>query len=104
MGKALQKIKGKVKSALTKVRNAGRTLGKKLRKSKIGQALKNSGRKMRDFFKKKRDHLRDDKKRRVNHRKRSRDERRKKGRILPRPSRHAWRRRLPGSVPSRREN
>ncbi|MEU8829479.1 DUF4157 domain-containing protein [Streptomyces sp900116325] len=78
MGKALQKIKGKVKSALKKVRNAGRTLGKKLRKSKIGQALENSGKKMRDFFKKKRDRMRDDKKRRVNHRKRSRDERRKK--------------------------
>ncbi|MEV8310347.1 DUF4157 domain-containing protein [Streptomyces flavidovirens] len=78
LGKALQKIKGKVKSALKKVRNASKALGKKLRKSKIGQALKNSGKKMRDFFKKKRDRMRDDKKNRTNHRKQRRDQRKKK--------------------------
>ncbi|MFE4920032.1 DUF4157 domain-containing protein [Streptomyces sp. NPDC056661] len=78
LGRALTKIKGKVKSALKKIRNAGKALGRKLRKSKIGQALNNSGKKMRDFFRKKRDRLRDDKKRRVNHKKRNRDERRKK--------------------------
>ncbi|MEW2081856.1 DUF4157 domain-containing protein [Streptomyces sp. NPDC005283] len=78
LGKALQKIKGTVKSALKKVRNAGKALGKKLRKSKIGQALKNSGKKIRDFFKKKRDRMRDNKKRHKDHKRRSRDERRKK--------------------------
>ncbi|MFF3244634.1 DUF4157 domain-containing protein [Streptomyces sp. NPDC002870] len=78
LGKALQKIKGKVKSALKKVRNAGKALGKKLRKSRIGQALKNSAMKVRDFFKKKRDRMRDEKKRRTNHKKQSRDQRRKK--------------------------
>ncbi|MDQ0945434.1 DUF4157 domain-containing protein [Streptomyces sp. V1I1] len=78
LGKALQKIKGKVKSALKKVRNAGKSLGKKLRKSKVGQALKNSAKKVRDFFKKKRDRMRDEKKRRTNHKKQSRDQRRKK--------------------------
>ncbi|MEU3304602.1 DUF4157 domain-containing protein [Streptomyces sp. NPDC006678] len=73
LGRALQKIRGKVKSALKKVRNAGKALGRKLRKSKVGQALKNSGRKMRDFFKKKRDRMRDDKKRRADHNKRQQD-------------------------------
>ncbi|MET8400175.1 DUF4157 domain-containing protein [Streptomyces sp900116325] len=73
LGKALTKIKGKVKSALKKIRNAGKTLGKKLRKSKIGQALKNSGKKMRDFFKKKRDKMRDGKKQRTDHKKQKRD-------------------------------
>ncbi|MER7106989.1 eCIS core domain-containing protein [Streptomyces sp. NPDC000229] len=78
LGKALDKIKGKVKSALKKIRNTGKTLGKKLRKSKVGQALKNSGRKIRDVFKKKRDRMRDDRKNRLNNRKQRRDERRKK--------------------------
>ncbi|MEU4496759.1 DUF4157 domain-containing protein [Streptomyces sp. NPDC023998] len=78
LGRALKKIKGQVKSALKKVRNAGKALGKKLRKSKIGQALKNSGKKMRDFFKKKRDRMRDDKKRRLDLKKRRRDDRSKK--------------------------
>ncbi|MFI2347744.1 DUF4157 domain-containing protein [Streptomyces sp. NPDC019443] len=77
LGKALQKIKGKVKSALKKVRNAGKALGKKLRKSRVGQALKNSGKKMRDFFKKKRDRMRDDKRNRLNQKKRIRDDRKK---------------------------
>ncbi|MFF0062329.1 DUF4157 domain-containing protein [Streptomyces sp. NPDC005279] len=78
LGKALKAIKGKVKSALKKVRNAGKALGKKMRKSKIGQALKNSAKKMRDFFKKKRDKLRNDKKRRTDQRKQNRDNRKKK--------------------------
>ncbi|WP_406294999.1 DUF4157 domain-containing protein [Streptomyces sp. NBC_00624] len=78
LGKALQKIKGKVKAALKKVRNAGKTLGKKLGKSKIGKALKNSGRKMRDFFKKKRDHMRDDKKQRTDQKRRNRGDSKKK--------------------------
>jgi hypothetical protein len=78
LGKALQKVKGKVKAALKKVRNAGKTLGKKLSKSKVGKALKNSGKKMRDFFKKKRDHLRNDKKNRMDQNKRRQHDRKKK--------------------------
>ena len=78
LGKALTKIKGKVKSALKKVRNAGKALGKKLRKSKLGKALKNSGKKMRDFFKKKRDRMRDDKKQRIDQKKQRLDNRKKK--------------------------
>lgn len=78
LGRALTKIKGKVKSALKKIRNAGKALGKKLRNSKIGQALKNSGKKMRDFFKKKRDKMRDDKKQRTDHKKQKHDARKKK--------------------------
>ncbi|MFF5274088.1 DUF4157 domain-containing protein [Streptomyces sp. NPDC000133] len=78
LGKALTKIKGKVKSALKKIRNAGKSLGRKLSRSKVGKALKNSGKKMRDFFKKKRDKLRNDRKRRTDQHKRSRDNRKKK--------------------------
>ncbi|NUL22210.1 hypothetical protein HRW17_07140, partial [Streptomyces lunaelactis] len=78
LGKALQKIKGKVKSALKKVRNAGKALGKKLRRSKLGQALMNSAKKVRDFFKKKRDRMREDKKNRTDGRKQRRDSRKKK--------------------------
>ncbi|MEU4889787.1 MULTISPECIES: eCIS core domain-containing protein [Streptomyces] len=65
LGRALKKVKGKVKSALKKIRNAGKTLGKKLKKSKIGKTLKNTGKKIRDFFKKKRDKWRSDKKSRL---------------------------------------
>jgi Domain of unknown function (DUF4157) len=78
LGKALQKIKGKVKSALKKVRNAGKTLGKKLSKSKVGKALKNSGKKMRDFFKKKRDRMRNDKKQRTDQKKQNQRNSKKK--------------------------
>ncbi|MET9585415.1 DUF4157 domain-containing protein [Streptomyces sp. NPDC006539] len=78
LGRALTKIKGKVKSALKKIRNAGKALGRKLRKSKIGQALNSSGKKMRDFFRKKRDKMRDDKKQRTDHKKQKRDAKKKK--------------------------
>ncbi|MFF1966022.1 DUF4157 domain-containing protein [Streptomyces sp. NPDC058232] len=78
LGRALTKIKSKVKSALKKIRNAGKALGRKLRKSKIGQALNNSGKKMRDFFRKKRDKMRDDKKQRTDHKKQKRDAKKKK--------------------------
>ena len=77
LGKALQKIRGKVKSALKKIRNAGRTLGKKLGKSNVGKALKNSGKKMRNFFKKKRDHMRGDKKQRTEQKKKQQDDHKK---------------------------
>ncbi|MFD7505956.1 DUF4157 domain-containing protein [Streptomyces sp. NPDC059850] len=62
LGRALSRVKGAVKSALKKVRNAGKALGRKLKKSKVGKALKNSAKRMRDFFKKKRDLMRDRKK------------------------------------------
>ncbi|MEU3708776.1 eCIS core domain-containing protein [Streptomyces catenulae] len=78
LGRALKKIKGKVKSALKKVRNAGKSLGKKLRKSKLGKSLKNSAKKARDFFRKKRDHFRDHRKHRAEQKKRRREEHKKK--------------------------
>ncbi|GAU64947.1 UmuC protein [Streptomyces sp. NBRC 110611] len=78
LGRALKKIKGKVKSALKKVRNAGKALGRKLRKSKLGKSLKNTARRTRDFFKKKRDRLRDHKKHRTDVKKQHRKERKKK--------------------------
>ncbi|MER7049226.1 eCIS core domain-containing protein [Streptomyces jumonjinensis] len=78
LGKALRDIKGKVKSALKKIRNARRTLGRKLSRSKVGKALGNSGGKLHDFFKKKRDTMRDDKRKRLAGKKRRIDERQKK--------------------------
>ena len=63
---------------MKKVRNAGKSLGKKLSKSKVGKALKNSAKKVRDFFKKKRDRMRDDKRQRLRWKKRRRDDRERK--------------------------
>ncbi|MEU4682480.1 eCIS core domain-containing protein [Streptomyces xinghaiensis] len=68
LGKALKKVKGKVKSALKKIRNAAKALGKKLRKSKLGKALKKTGTKLRDFFKKMRNKLRNRKRDRTDDR------------------------------------
>ncbi|WP_053163274.1 eCIS core domain-containing protein [Streptomyces noursei] len=78
LGRALKKIKGKVKSALKKVRNAGKSLGKKLRKSKLGKALKNSAKKARDFFRKKRENFRDHRKHRTEQKKQQRENQKKK--------------------------
>ncbi|MGW1493593.1 eCIS core domain-containing protein [Streptomyces sp. NPDC002402] len=78
LGNALSKAKKAVKSALTKVRNAAKTLGKKLKKSKPGKALKNSASKLRNFFKKKRDQLRDNKKNQQDQTKRNQDKQKKK--------------------------
>ncbi|MFE7167632.1 hypothetical protein [Streptomyces sp. NPDC057616] len=77
VGKALSRAKGAVKSALKKVGNAARTLGRKLKKSKVGKALKNGASKLRDAFKKKRDQLRDRHKRRTDERKQRRHDRRR---------------------------
>ncbi|MFD5058179.1 MULTISPECIES: DUF4157 domain-containing protein [unclassified Streptomyces] len=77
LGNALGRAKKAVKSALTKVRNAAKTLGRKLKKSKPGKALKNSASKLRNVFKKKRDHLRDDKKHQQDQRKQNQDKRKK---------------------------
>lgn len=76
-GKALAKAKGAVKSALKKVGNAAKTLGKKLKKTKVGKALKNSASKLRNVFKKKKDRLRDDKRRQQEQKRRDQDQRKK---------------------------
>ncbi|MDX3454898.1 DUF4157 domain-containing protein [Streptomyces sp. ME02-8801-2C] len=76
-GKALAKAKGAVKSALKKVGNAAKTLGKKLKKTKVGKALKNGASKLRDAFKKKRDRLRDHKRQQQEQKRRDQDRRRK---------------------------
>ncbi|MEU9112631.1 DUF4157 domain-containing protein [Streptomyces sp. NPDC048483] len=78
LGRALKKMKGKVKSALKKVRNARKALGKKLRKSKVGKALKNTAKKTRDFFEKKRGNLRDNKQHKKDHKKQKNEDRKKK--------------------------
>ncbi|MER6418953.1 DUF4157 domain-containing protein [Streptomyces sp. NPDC001137] len=77
MGKALAKAKGAVKSALKKVGNAAKTLGRKLKKSKLGKALKNGASKLRNFFKRKKDQLRDHKRRQQEQKRRNQDQRRK---------------------------
>jgi hypothetical protein len=77
VGKALSKAKGAVKSALKKVGNAAKTLGRKLKKSRLGKALKNSASKLRNFFKRKKDRLRDHKKRQHEQKRRDQDKRRK---------------------------
>ncbi|MFF3872669.1 DUF4157 domain-containing protein [Streptomyces sp. NPDC001978] len=76
-GKALAKAKGAVKSALKKVGNAAKTLGRKLKKSKLGKALKNGASKLRNFFKRKKDQLRDHKRRQQEQKRRKQDQRRK---------------------------
>ncbi|MFI8071118.1 DUF4157 domain-containing protein [Streptomyces sp. NPDC086033] len=75
--KALSKAKGAVKSALKKVGNAAKTLGRKLKKSKLGKALKNGASKLRNFFKRKKDRLRDDKRRRHEQKRQKQDQRKK---------------------------
>ncbi|MFI9586057.1 DUF4157 domain-containing protein [Streptomyces sp. NPDC052236] len=77
-GKALGQAKSAVKSALKKVRNAAKTLGRKLKKSKVGKALKNSASKLRNVFKKKRDNLRDHKKDRQRQQKNQKDQNKQK--------------------------
>ncbi len=62
---------------MKKVGNAAKTLGKKLKKTKVGKALKNSASKLRNVFKKKKDRLRDDKRRQQEQRKQNQDQRRK---------------------------
>ncbi|ELP67864.1 DUF4157 domain-containing protein [Streptomyces turgidiscabies] len=76
-GKALAKAKGAVKSALKKVGNAAKTLGNKLKKTKVGKALKSGASKLRDAFRKKKDRLRDDKRRQQEQKRRAQDRRKK---------------------------
>ncbi|MGW6903135.1 eCIS core domain-containing protein [Streptomyces sp. NPDC054940] len=75
--KALAKAKGAVKSAVKKAGNAAKTLGRKLKKTKVGKALKNSASKLRNLFRKKKDRLRDDKKRQHEQKRQNQDRRRK---------------------------
>ncbi|QLJ02399.1 DUF4157 domain-containing protein [Streptomyces sp. NEAU-sy36] len=75
--RVLSKAKGAVKSALKKVGNAAKTLGRKLKKSKVGKALRNGASKLRNFFKKKKDQLRDHKKRQHEQKRRKQDQRKK---------------------------
>ncbi|MFE0189028.1 DUF4157 domain-containing protein [Streptomyces sp. NPDC058989] len=71
LGRALKKVKGKIKAALKKTKNAAKTLGRKLSKSKIGKAIKSTGKKLYNKFKKKRDDWRDDKKKRIDPKKKT---------------------------------
>lgn len=77
-GQALNSAKSAVKGALKKVGNAARAIGRKLKNSKLGRALTNSARKMRDAFKRQRDRLRDKYRQRQQRRKQQRDDRRKR--------------------------
>ncbi|MGY6020827.1 eCIS core domain-containing protein [Streptomyces spinosirectus] len=77
VGKALSKAKGAVRSALKKAGNAAKTLGRKLKKSKLGKALKNGASKLRNFFKKKKDQFRDHKRRQQEQKRRKQDQRKK---------------------------
>ncbi|MFH8732750.1 DUF4157 domain-containing protein [Streptomyces sp. NPDC017964] len=77
VGRALAKAKGAVKSALKKVGNAAKTLGRKLKKSKLGKALKNGASKLRNYFKRKKDQFRDHKRRRQEEKRRKQDQRKK---------------------------
>jgi hypothetical protein len=75
--KALSKAKGAVKSALKKAGNAAKTLGRKLKKTKVGKALKNGASKLRNLFRRKKDRLREDKRRQHEQKRRNQDRRRK---------------------------
>lgn len=59
VGRALYRAKGAVKSALAKARNAARALGRKLKNSKLGRAIRNGAHNVYDAYKRKRDQLRD---------------------------------------------
>ncbi|MFD7233783.1 DUF4157 domain-containing protein [Streptomyces syringium] len=67
----------KVKGALKRVRDAGRTLGNTLRDSRLGRALRESGKKLREKFRRRMDRLRLLAQRRSRERDRKRDRERK---------------------------
>ena len=58
-GAALSRAKGVAKNALRKVASAARTLGRKLKNSRVGRALANGAKKVRDGFKRQRDRLKE---------------------------------------------
>jgi Domain of unknown function (DUF4157) len=72
VGRAVGAAKRAAKGALSKARNALRALGRKLRKSKVGRALRTSAKKLRDVYRGRRGRLRDQ------HRSRRRDRTRKR--------------------------
>ncbi|MGW0209342.1 eCIS core domain-containing protein [Streptomyces sp. NPDC003233] len=78
VGRVLNRAKGAVKGALAKARNAARVLGRKLKNSKLGRAIRNGAHKVYDFYKRKRDQLRDWWKKRKEQRKQNREDRHKK--------------------------
>ncbi|MEU1372438.1 DUF4157 domain-containing protein [Streptomyces triculaminicus] len=77
-GRALNGAKAAVKGALKKVGNAAKALGHKLKNSRVGKALANGAKKIRDAFTRQRDRLRDRWRKRQEQRRRQRDERRKR--------------------------
>jgi hypothetical protein len=78
VGRALNGAKRMVEGALTKARNAARALGRKLKNSKLGRAITNGARKIRDAYKRQRDRVRDWWNKRKEQRKQRRDERRRR--------------------------
>ncbi|MEX2982285.1 DUF4157 domain-containing protein [Streptomyces sp. C36] len=77
-GRALHGAKAAVKGALKKVGNAAKALGRKLKNSRLGKALANGAKKIRDAFGRQRDRLRDRWRKRQEQRRRQRDERNKR--------------------------
>lgn len=73
-GDALSRAKGAAKNALKKVGSAAKALGRKLRNSRLGKALANGAKKVRDGFKRQRDRLKEW----SGKRKRQREDRRKR--------------------------
>ncbi|MFB7509358.1 hypothetical protein ACFC0P_39185, partial [Streptomyces broussonetiae] len=78
VGRVLNRAKGAVKGALSKARNAARALGRKLKNSKLGRAIRKGAHKIYNGFKRKRDQLRDWWNKRKEQRKQNRDERQKR--------------------------
>ncbi|MFD8392390.1 DUF4157 domain-containing protein [Streptomyces sp. NPDC059680] len=77
-GRTLNRAKGAVKGALAKARNAARALGRKLKNSKLGRAIRNGAHKVYNAYKRKRDQLRDWWNKHKEQRKQNRDNRHKK--------------------------
>ncbi|WP_225095813.1 DUF4157 domain-containing protein [Streptomyces sp. CoH27] len=78
VGRALNRAKSAVKGALAKARNAARALGRKLKNSKLGRAIRNGAHKVYDSYKRKRDQMRDWWNKRKEQHKQNREDRHKK--------------------------
>ncbi|MFE4513453.1 hypothetical protein ACFRMQ_04530, partial [Kitasatospora sp. NPDC056783] len=78
VGRVLTKARQTVEAATTRIRQAARALGRKLRDSKLGRALTNGAHRLRDAYRRRRDHLRDWYRKHHLRRKQQRDERRKR--------------------------
>ncbi|WP_158891579.1 eCIS core domain-containing protein [Amycolatopsis anabasis] len=74
---ALNRVKHTVRNGLRKVGQALRKVGRKVANSKLGRALKNGAKKLRDKFQRTRDRLKDRQKQRQEDRRRHEDQRRK---------------------------